>query len=413
MPNLSLTAGPTGNPIPVSSGSSSTRLHLVAKWAGRTQDLAGTTIFLRGRKEIRRQLLWSHWHPTDAFGGCLLESVFCPGRQGTIEEMFATRDGRSRSWGGFRSGSTVFSDLTDSFVILPGSFVSAWQPLDPTSPVVERLGLAAAMQAGTGEKYYLATLELPERGDRQAFASGLGLDFGCFIATNRNELTLFKHTAGNRVVDFELPEPIDSILSIVRVADARGRKYLPRFDNSNGSVERSYTLEERGDRLLLWFDFSSQLEAPPESLTVTYAVTEGTGANGIEYGKIATLYESHPGIKACRNVTDTGGAVPAKTNEQIMTEVSTRLRGRDRALTYADITSWTKTFDPRIQSVECENGVQRTRHGVRKCIVVGVYVARTDFYADDEMNMLKERIGSFLKERSPINTQYQVEIIAR
>jgi len=327
--------------------------------------------------------------------------------------MFATRDGRKRSWGGFRSGSTVFSDLADSFVILPGSFASAWQPLDPTSPVSERLGLTAAVQGGTGESFYLATLELPERGDRQAFASGLGLDFGCFIATNRNELTLFKHTAGNRVVDFELPEPIDSILNIVRVADARGREYLPRFDNSNGSVDRSYTLEERGDRLLLWFDFSSQLETPPESLTVTYAVTEGTEANGIESGKIATLYESHPGISACRNVTDVSGAVPAKTNEQIMTEVSTRLRGRDRALTYADITSWTKTFDPRITSVECENGVQRTRHGVRKCIVVGVYVARTDFYADDEMNMLKERIGSFLKERSPINTQYQVEIIAR
>ena len=103
------------------------------------------------------------------------------------------------------------------------------------------------------------------------------------------------------------------------------------------------------------------------------------------------------------------GAIPAKTDEQILTEVSTRLRGRDQALTFADICNWVRTFDPRIRQAACERGVQRSRWGVRRCIVVRIEVEQTDFLSEDELELLRVRLGSFLKGRSPVNTHFEIE----
>ncbi len=388
-------------------------MYLVIHWSGHASDLKGASVYLQGKPEVLNQLRWARWRASDDNGEFASQKVFCPGLQDSIERMFVDREDRPYPWGGFRTGSDVFRDLKDNFLILPGSFLSGWRRVGSGGAVVRRLNLPTDESFDKEGEYYWIELELPPRGDRQALFSGVGVDFGCFIATNRNEQTVYKHTAGNRLVDIELPEEIDNILEITGVTDSHGNDYRPRYDVAAGTVEHTYTLEERGKRLILWFDFSTALAVPPESITVRYAITEGVSANGIEAGRITELYESHPGISDCRNLTEIRGAVPAKTEEQVLTEVSARIRGRDRALTFDDIADWARTFDRRVQSVHCENGVQRSAHGVRRCIVVKVQVAETDFYSDEELQLLRERLGSFLKARSPVNTQYQVEMQAR
>ena len=115
---------------------------------------------------------------------------------------------------------------------------------------------------------------------------------------------------------------------------------------------------------------------------------------------------------SAQNTTPVLGAIPAKTDEQVLREVSSRLRSRDRAIGFPEISRWGMTFDPRIKRVECENGIERGPQGVHRCIVVKVTIGQDAFYSDDEIALLKTRLTHFLSSRSPVNTGYRVEIAA-
>jgi hypothetical protein len=43
-------------------------------------------------------------------------------------------------------------------------------------------------------------------------------------------------------------------------------------------------------------------------------------------------------------------------------------------------------------------------------VVVEVTISANDFYSDDEVDLMQERLGGFLKSRAPVNTQFRVEI---
>ena len=60
-----------------------------------------------------------------------------------------------------------------------------------------------------------------------------------------------------------------------------------------------------------------------------------------------------------------------------------------------------------------ENGVERARRGVRRCVFVRVSVDRSEFLSEDETSLLKERLKNFLVSRSPVNTRFRIEITAR
>lgn len=394
----------------VDSAGSFDRLYAAIGYEGPATDLAGATIVLRGAPEALRVLQWSRWRPSQADGSFVGERGFCPGLQDTLNRMFSNGDDQPRLWGGFRTSADMFRPLENNVVLIPETFAEVWKEV-PAGTLLSGAVEPPPMDVDVPGKRFWIELLLPERSHRPALLDGVGFDFGSFIATNRNEMTLFRHTGGNRVIDIELPEPIDSILEITHITDSAGNEYRPRYEMTGDSVDHSYTLQDQNDRLVLWFDFSSQLTLPPESVTVTYSVTDGTDANGIDPNRITELYESHPGIRGCRNLTASRGAIPAKTAEQVLTEVATRLRSRDRALTFADIVSWARTFDPRIRRASCENGIQRTHRGVRRCIVINLEVAEADFLSRDEIELLRRRLSGFLKARSPINTHYQTEII--
>jgi hypothetical protein len=172
-------------------------------------------------------------------------------------------------------------------------------------------------------------------------------------------------------------------------------------------------LEEKNDRLVLWFDFSREQSLPPDSITVTYSLTAGISANGIGVDKINELYESHPGIEGGSNLIPTVGAIPAKTEAQVVDEVAARLRGRDRALTFGEIARWARSFDARIKRAECRNGIERSATGVRRCIVVGLALEKDEFCSDDEVRLLSGRLRRFLKSRAPVNTHFRIETASR
>lgn len=386
------------------------RIYIGVAHGGPPANFADATVFLKGMPDVLKQLRWAYWYPGSQFGGVYEDSGFCPGASGSFNRILSADDENS-DWGGLRTGIDLFKPLEDSFVVLPERFTSTWEAGQLDETLMSMIGEHDFTPPDESENLYWIRLDLPPGGDKSKLQSPFEVYFNCFIAVNKNELTLFKHTGGNRLVEVELPEDISNVLEVTGVVDSSGREYLPRHRIGTDSAARYYTPEERDHRLVLWFDFVSALEMPPDSLTINYSITAGVAANGIEAGKINDLYENHPGISSAINIIPTAGAIPAKTEKQIINEVKARLRNRDRSLSFAEISRWAMTFDPRIQKTACENGVERSSRGVRRCLIVKVKVADSDFYSEDEIKLLQTRLAEFLKARSPVNTHYRVEII--
>ncbi|MCK4606710.1 MAG: hypothetical protein KAU35_05375 [candidate division Zixibacteria bacterium] len=372
----------------------------------------GAMLFMTGAQAALRQLRWAYWYPGNQFGAFYEDSGFCPGLAGDLDDIFATAD-QPRDWGCLRSTADILKPLENSLVVIPEQFASTWEPGPVSEDLVGLMSRSHIDPAATRDKRYWLRADLPPDGDRSAFLSSVGLYFDALVAFNKNELTLFKHTGGNRLVEIELPENISTILEVGSVVDSNGQDYLPVHRILESKSRKCYSLEERDDRLVLWFDFSGTIDKPPDSITVSYSVTSGVSANGIAIGRITELYESHPGIEAVENIVPTMGAIPARTLEQVVTEASARLRNRDRALSFKEIANWARAFDPRITHAECENSVERARRGVRRCVLVRATVDRSKFLAEDETSLLKIRLKNFLSSRSPVNTRFRIEIAAK
>lgn len=407
-PQTDASAAAFSRPRPAFPPGGAYSLFLALDHQGAAADLEHATIFLMGPPDLLRQMRWAHWSPGKGNGDIDHDGEFCPGLTPSLEQLFA--GGRGDDWGGLRRSTDLFRSLEDNFVVLPSSFISRWQSGPPEAALNALLSRQGITPSAAGQLYWIR-LDLPPGGDKTKFQASFEMSLNCFIAINKSELTLFKHTGGNRLVEVELPENLANILEITGVVDSAGREYVARHQAGDDPAHRFYSPEEREGHLVLWFDFSSHLELPPDSLTIHYSVTAGVAANGIEAGKITELYEHHPGISALVNIIPTAGAIPAKTEPQIMAEVSARLRNRDRALTFDEISRWVTTFDPRIKNVVCANGVERAARGVRRCIIVTVTVGEGRFYSPEEIKLLQTRLGDFLKSRSPVNTQYRVEIV--
>ncbi len=376
---------------------------------GSTTDFADATLFLNGAPEALKQWRWANWYPGSNFGSFYEDSGFCPGLSGSLQDLLQQDDSQN-DWGGLRSAVDVFKPLENSFVSLPERFTSTWEP----GPTPTEIADSIARSGGPGEgSLHWIRLDLPVGGDRTFLQRPLQVHFNAFIAVNRNEQTLFKHTGGSRLVELELPEDIDSVLEIIQVKDSGGREYHPVYQIRPEQTRYYYSLEERNRSLVLWLDFSSTIDAPPDAITVTYAVTAGLDANGVSVDKIVDLYENHPGLDAAANITPTMGAIPAKTDAQVVSEATSRLRNRDRALSFEELSNWTKSFDPRITQVQCRNGVEKAERGVRRCIVVTTTVTGEAFHSEDETSLLRQRLGSFLKSRSTVNTSFKIEIVSQ
>ncbi len=386
------------------------RIYVAIEYDGQPASLAGATVYLKASSAVQRQLRWAHWRPGSHLGTIQDDVAFCPGADPTVAGVF-DRSEAEPDWGGLRTGDDIFKPLGESFVAIPESFALAWEMGPPPDELKVLLGREGADVIPPDQDYWWLRIDLPPGGDRSQLMASFDICFDCFIAVNRNELKVFKHTGGSLLMDLELPEPITSVLDISHVVDSDGREYSLMQQVQLHDGQRFYSLEEREDHLVLWFDFSGTIDAPPDSVSVTYTVTAGTQANGLEPGVICELYERHPGIEAAENLIATAGAIPAKTDHQIVLEATGRLRNRDRSVTFRELANWVRTFDPRLREAVCENGVERAGRGVRRCIVVTAKAAAEDFVSDDEIAVLESRLLSFLKSRSPANTQFSVRLV--
>lgn len=377
------------------------------EYQGPPSALAGSRIYVDADSDAAEQIWWGRWTFGDRDGEFADDQAFVPGADERLRSP-----GLFSEWGGLRTDHDVFTSLRHHFVRLPEDRARAWRS-GPPHPEVENMMPNSVRETVDENDLYWLRIELSERGNRTRLRPGVALYFDCVPVVNKYVMNLFKHTGGAKVVEVELPEDIASILEVTSVEDSADRRYVPAHQVVSDPEVRRYTPQRRGERLVLWFDFSGELSAPPDSLNISYAVTAGPAANAIEAGRISQLYESHPGLSEVFSIRPTEGGAPARTDEQLVTEAALRLRSRDRALSFDEMRRWVSTYDSRIKRVECAKGVQQGEYGVRRCVVVRTEVDGEKFYSDAEIELLRRRLERFLKSRAQVNTRFTVEVIAQ
>ncbi len=384
------------------------QLYLGITFSGPPSALNQAVIYLDIAPELRPQLQWGYWHPLNR-SAATRDTGFCPGKTSWLDRVLAPAG--ADDWGGLRTSADLFSDLTDSFVVLPEDIAGRWSVGPPPKELIDTPAPFEGQPTLTeSANCYWLRIDLPPRGSRAPFAKGVNLLFDTIVAANRYSLTLFRHTGGAQLIDVVIPESADSVLTIENVTDSEGRRYLSADSTESTDSHPRYTLTERDGHVVLWFDFMHAAEGTPNSLSVEYSVTDGVSANGIERGHISRMYEGHPGLSEVKNITPSTGAIPARTQQQLQQEVTVRLRQRDRALTFEDVAAWSRSFDPRIAQAACRAGTRRIDGCVQRCTVVALTVDPEDFGSDEEIELLKSRLERFLKLRSVVNTQYLVEV---
>jgi len=383
--------------------------HIAVQFSGPPSALDSAGLYIHAGAEAQRNLHWGNWYFSYLDDPSVLMPPFCPGRADNIERKLGI-EGQAFDWGGFRDAITIFQDLNTGFVRLPEKNATSWK----TSPIAASLTRRCSDQGlrvpPSNEEFYWIRVELPQNCDPSCFDRPVEFCFDAILANNRAEFTLLRHTGGRRLFEIEIPVDIPKILEIVSVTDSVGNDYRPAHTVSYDRQVRPYSLEERDDRLSVWIDLSDSLDVLPDRASLVYSTTDGPKANGIEAGKITSLYQSHPGLQEVHNLTSVTGGMPAKSDEQLVREASVRLRQRDRALTFVDIADWCVTFDPRIRTAECSNAIERIDGKVLRCIKVRINVNSENFSGENELVELKCRLEVFLKSRSAVNSRYLVEI---
>jgi len=371
-------------------------LYLGIRYDGPVQDFCDVPIFFHLDEKALAHIRWSKWFFSSADGYFSEESSFCPGVDAQQKPEFSeSQEEDIFSLSGVCGSADLFGSFGNYFFYLPPFHLDRWQksrmPHD-----LQKLGPADVVdqQTSRSEKLLWIKIRLPKKADKTLLG------------------TLNKHTAGNELLEIELPEESTSILSIDSVVDSNNRKYQNRLNLLSSKTSFSYVTEERNGHLILWFDFSDHSGPVPSSISVSYSTTLGSQGNGIEAGKIQSLWERHPGIRSVTNILPTSGGMPARTQEELLSEISSLLRNRGRAVSFEEIQAWTTSFDPRIGSAECKNVVRKSSAGAFRCTQVNVRVKGEEFYSDDELKLLKKRLEDFLKARSLINVPIEVNIIS-
>lgn len=380
-------------------------LYIGIDYEGSPQEFTDVPIFFHVDEDALPQLRWSKWFLCSKDGYFFEESSFCPGLH-PLKEDFVF-------WGGLGKNAELFKNVADYFFYLPPPYLNRWEKCQIPYEVQKFLPADLLKKLSTNkEKLLWIKIKLPEKGDKTVFSNLKGIYFNCLLAINKKDLTFFKYTAGNQLLEVELPEESTALLSIDSVVDSNNRKYQNRLNLPSSKTPFSYITEERNGHMVLWFDFADYPDSIPNSISVSYSTTFGSLGNGIEEGKIQNLWERHPGIRSVINILPTTGGMPAKTQEELLLEISSLLRNRGRAVSFEEIENWARVFDPRVTSAECKNIIRKSSQGAFRCTQVDVRVKGEEFFSEDELKLFKKRLEHFLKARSLINVSIEVNIIS-
>ncbi|UCE67672.1 MAG: hypothetical protein JSU85_06610 [Candidatus Zixiibacteriota bacterium] len=226
----------------------------------------------------------------------------------------------------------------------------------------------------------------------------------CVVGLNAHYLKQNYFYHGPGPMEIRPQNTADEIFEIVSLDDNQGREYANVYTASGDGGNENYFIPRIDGNVLSLIVNPPESGPIPDRFSLSYRISSGEIANGINAGLLNSLYNPHPGIESVINITKTRGGTSARSFKDMIKAFPRVLQSHNRAVVPSDFESLAISFDKRIVSAEARPGSVERDGVLRGCIEVEVDMGGFSFDLTEEGSLFLTRLAKFLEMRSPIGT---------
>jgi hypothetical protein len=226
----------------------------------------------------------------------------------------------------------------------------------------------------------------------------------CVVGLNAHYLKQNYFYHGPGPMEIRPQNTADEIFEIVSLDDNHGRDYSNVYTASRDGESKSNFIPRIDGNVLSLIVNPPETGPIPDRFSLSYRISSGENANGINAGLLNSLYNPHPGIESVINITKTKGGTSARSFKDMLKAFPRVLQSYNRAVVPSDFESLAISFDKRIVSADSRPGSVERDGVLRGCIQVEVDMGGFGFDLPEEGSLFLSRLAKFLEMRSPIGT---------
>jgi hypothetical protein len=372
-------------------------IYIGVKSLGPDGSIPQSDIFIQASPALLKYLRWGRWR----FGGTdgILGEPVIPGRT----KLEAIRNRRMipglSVWGHNYYPYEHREEYRDNFFELtPGQAGPAPADLSGALPaasieLVENLGPLYWIQIESDRK-------IPSQ-DLKSFELAAT---NCVVALNAHYLKQNYFYHGPGPMEINPQNKADEIYEIVSLDDNQGRSYSNIY-TSPGNGEKQSCFVPRIDGNVFSLIVTPPETGPlPDRFSLSYRISSGETANGIDPGLLNSLYNPQPGVESVINIISTRGGTSARSFNDMIKVFPRVLQSSNRAVVPSDFESLAVAFDKRIIAARAANGSVERDGVLRGCIEMELDLGGYSFDLPEEESLFLSRLAKYLEMRSPVGT---------
>ncbi len=174
----------------------------------------------------------------------------------------------------------------------------------------------------------------------------------CVVGLNAHYLKQSYFYHGPGPMEINPQNTADEIFEIVSLDDNRGRSYSNIYMSARNAQNQYHYVPRIDGNIFKLIVIPPETEKIPDRFSLSYRISSGEMANGIEAGLIDSLYNPHPGIESVINITTTKGGTYAGSFNDMLKAFPSVLQSYNRAVVPSDFESLAISFDRRVVSVK-------------------------------------------------------------
>lgn len=199
------------------------------------------------------------------------------------------------------------------------------------------------------------------------------------------------------------------LVKVVSLKGERGIEYISEYESSSDDNIGRYRL--RNNQIEIEPSRNARL-IPDSYANIRLMLCNGAAGNEIAAGSVTGfLNRLNTRDIEMRNLTMAAGGNDGETFYDAKTRFAESLLARDRPITLHDLDAVVKTFEPKIQSVKAESGLERSEDGLHRMQKITVTVDRNSFLIpEEETEVLKRELEYELQQKSLLGLKVRVKV---
>jgi hypothetical protein len=372
-------------------------IYIGLKSLGQDNVIPQSDIFIQASSALLKYLRWSRWRFSDS-DGVLGESAI-PG-QTKMDIIQKKRMVPELSvWGHNYYPFEHQEEYRDNFYDL-----AAGRAGSTPSQLSQALSAASVELLDNLGPVYWIQIESDRKIPPEEMKSFELVATNCVVALNAHYLKQNYFYHGPGPMEIKPQNKAEEIFEIVSLDDNQGHGYSNVY-TSPGDGEKQYRFIPRIDGNVF-----SLIVTPPETgqvpdrFSLSYRISSGDAANGIDPGLLNSLYNPHPGVESVINIIATRGGTSARSFNDMIKVFPRVLQSYNRAVVPSDFESLAIAFDKRIIAARATNGSIERDGVLRGCIEIELDMGGYSFDLEEEESLFLSRLSKFLEMRSPVGT---------